>query len=1002
MRKLWQRSRSRRRDSQSTKEAAGSVRKSASRENLATPNGEAIPPVPPIPVRSKENGYLSDQGRPSSSNRMQPMLVGVSRPSTDLSRPGTSGSFQNAVTRAADKVTHPDRGPHTEKVVRTTSASDSRGHTRTKSPRYVDIFSIGAPKSSHRSYNEDVAERNIDVKQVAQNAASDQYVPTSRYQQEVASKNAQPVDRMRASIDVPRAAPEGHKSRQDKMHQSASAIQTYQVPNNVATVDDVLQFNYARNNKPYAPYAPRQWSGQVRDKAALGPLNSNPQAPPTGIEDPVQSAYQRQAAHQNRANSLSLNTRTTLQPRTSYEKSHSMKSLQYPTIPREYGPARAEAIQAHSVSLARDMSNDSNRLAAYDHRNGEHRTGSALSNNSKRINLPNRTIMDLTDEDAEAASEGYPESETGRTEVSASPILEEARMGQFHPAQPRLVNPIAAIPEERSDHRRSVDGSRPSTGVPAMKTPPEQIMSFSAISTIAAMSPTRIQTDTSVSTGASRSEVGQVPNPPMAKLFTVAETEPRREHETSAGNLLPGHQVAQKSQTETQSQAGLSGMPIHDTSASAMETPPMAQSQLETASLQTSQESLRPSSTPAQIQQSPESLKTDDFIDPSRSFGVLTRDFAMTPSKPEQVSRTDNEPNTSAKVRSPKPLRALSEPRNGNMVRKDLQPVQSTSSTYSASFDEDDFRRKQDQARAALIRLQQSLDEDFLNTPPPPAPSQRTKASQRPEYQQHSSTDGRPVAPTSIFSKVRDHRQAKSREVNGTHKPSGNILSIHEQVTQVRPVSSDSSKTIKPVVRTRSRSPQPPPIQTYSALAEARTRNRSRSKGKGKESEIGQRLADIQLLAEQMNRPYSLPHKSSKRKQAAPVKDKSNGPVSPPLPSPGEVSLSSFPLPTPGHSRTPSEMASPPMGMKSGNFSPVQPTYEAAKAAAQHRPATSASSDLPRTSTSRDRVGMLNRRNSTRSQSSNYSSASQFSIPNHLIPDRGSSMRDSLVMEEEE
>ena len=996
MRKLWQRSRSRRRDAHSTKEATGSARKSASRENLTTSNGEAIPPVPPIPVRSKENGYLNDYGRPSSSNRMQPMLVGISRPSTDLSRPGTSGSLQHAVTRAADKVTHPDKVAPPQKVVQTTSASVSRGHTRTKSPRYVDIFSVGTPKSSQRSYNEDVAERNIDVKQVAQNAASGQYVPNSRYQEEVASKNAQPIDRVRASIDVRRAAPEGHKSRQNKMHQSAGAIQTYQVPNTVATVDDVLQFNHARDS----PYAPRQWSVQVRDNAALGPLNSNPQAPRRVIEDPVQSAYQRQTV-QNRANSLSLNNKTSLQSRTSHEKSHSMKSMNFPPTSRGYVLSRAEAEHIRSVPLAREISNDSGRLVRYEHRNGEHRTGSALSNNSKRINLPNRTIMDLTDEDAEATSEGYPESETGRTDVSHSPILEEARMRHFHPAQPHLVSPIAAIAEERSDHARSADGSRPPTAVPAMETPSEQTIPFSAISTIAAMSPTRLETDNPIARRAPRPEVGKYSNPPMAKLYTVAETEPRRKHEQSAGNLLLSDKVAQEMHTRSQAQASLTDVPDQVTSASVIETPPMPQSQGETVSLQTTQESLRPPSTPGHIHYSPESLKTDDFTDPSRSLGVLTRDFAMTPSKPEQVSRTDYEPNTSAKVKSPKPSRALNETTKGATMQKDPQPIQATNGMYSASFDEDDFRRKQEEAHAALIRLQYSLDEDFLNKPPPQAPSQRTKASQRLQHQHHSSNDGRLTAPTSIFSKVRDHRQAKSREVDETCKTQRNNMSIHEQVTQGRPVSSDPSKTTKPVQRNRSRSPQPPP-STYSALAEARTRNRSRSKGNGREREIEQRLADIERLAQQMDRPYNLPSKSPKRKQALPIKDRSQVPVSPALPSPGEVSLSSFPLPTPGHSRTPSEMASPPINMRSGNWAPAQTAYEAAKTATQHRPATSASADIPRNSTSRDRMGMLNRRNSTRSQSSNYSSVSQFSIPNHLVPDRGSSMRDSLVMEEEE
>ncbi|KAI9873269.1 MAG: hypothetical protein M1823_007961, partial [Watsoniomyces obsoletus] len=44
----------------------------------------------------------------------------------------------------------------------------------------------------------------------------------------------------------------------------------------------------------------------------------------------------------------------------------------------------------------------------------------------------------------------------------------------------------------------------------------------------------------------------------------------------------------------------------------------------------------------------------------------------------------------------------------------------------------------------------------------------------------------------------------------------------------------------------------------------------------------------------------------------------------------------------------------------------------------------------------------MSRRGSTQSQASAMTSSSQFSIPFHLIPERGSSMRDSMVREADE
>jgi hypothetical protein len=65
---------------------------------------------------------------------------------------------------------------------------------------------------------------------------------------------------------------------------------------------------------------------------------------------------------------------------------------------------------------------------------------------------------------------------------------------------------------------------------------------------------------------------------------------------------------------------------------------------------------------------------------------------------------------------------------------------------YQSTFNEAEFAQKQAEARAALIRLQESLNENFLTQTPP-------SRSSRPNAPKHafSYSDGKPVAPSTIF-----------------------------------------------------------------------------------------------------------------------------------------------------------------------------------------------------------------------------------------------------------
>ena len=1004
MKKLsgWARSRSRRRGSQGK-----GVEKRASTDNLASPNGKAIssktaPPVPEIPRDYRVGRQLDDgNARPGSSNRMKPMLIGVSGPTGNLSRPGTSGSLQNAVTSAADKVAQ-------------FPSSDFRpGHTRTKSSRYIDIFSISNAKTAFSSYNEDIAERNLDTNIVSKEVLRDGYVPSSKYQEEVARRNAAPP--LRTSMDQVRlSSSDGYRPNYAELR-AHGAPKEYEVEGRLANDEDIrkfheaekaVQYEYRRrrqllgepvqstpttadvrdSNRPETrgrDYSRHQmWNGVVRKSVPV----SHPQQPDVPIQERV-VPYSRQSIEGQRQ--LEQESR----PLSASQMIHT-GVIPTGTLPG-YQVSRSELSQpreADTLSMSQQSITD---------RPGMPERGSSslsIASSVKRtINLPHRKIMDLTGDDSDVFSDG----DGAESYMNRSPVVEQAVQDSCSKLRPSVVDSFVKAEQPRDPTLKDNSGDitpTPSTAVdderqysePSMQYPPPS--TFSAINPVASLSPKTKNYVEPISVLEAKPTplAKETRKSTSGKLYTVAETEPELDdYETPVEEYRRGfpcsRQVIDSDTPESDNnfsapvierhdfamgQRGLKKIPI---------VPPSP-----AASLKTPTQSDFGQSTPNRIQLSPESLHSSDFINPSNSFGVLTRDFAVTPtrnasSQPLAANRGDIEPNTSAKVKSPlksKPVYILP---NGEPLRP-AEPEDRTIPKYSSDFNEDEFKRKQDQARAALIRLQQSLNEEFIPPPRETGKAQPKANSARRHTNSNSSNDGRPYAtpPSSIFTQVRDYHRPATSQVNGYTESretsrQRTAFSVHEQVTKPRYASPAPAATVKPIRRQISPNPESRDMRRHS---------------KGKEKEPSSGLSEMQRLASEMkNTKLVMPNPSQQRiYQDA---------VAPSPGSPGEISLSSFPVPTPAHSRQTSTMsnsvAGPSHQHTGSNFSSFS------RAAAAPSPVVSPTPGSP------DQYRhVVSRRGSIKSQASAMTSTSQHSIPYHLIPERGSSMRDSLVKEEDE
>ena len=658
MKKLsgWARSRSRRRGSQGK-----DVEKRASTENLASQNGRAIssrtaPPVPEIP-REYRTGRPLDQGnsRPGSSNKMKPMLIGVSRPSGTYSRPGTSGSLQNAVTSAADKV------------AQSPSADFQQGHTKTKSPRYIDISSISNPKRSLASYNEHVAERNLDTNVVAREGMKNGYVPSSKYQEEVAARNAAPPQR--ASMEQIRSSSsDGYRPNYAELR-AQSMPKEHEVDGRLATDDHILKSNEAEKAAQYRYRRRRQQIGEPVQSTELvadawhgtrpetnGP-DRNRQALRNGVtpkprvvpqqQQPVVPYSRRSVDDQRHQDQVILPVSASHPPHPSV--------VTQGTLPG-YQVSRSELSQPREADTTMSQQSTSDRPGMPERGSSSVSTASSIK---RTINLPHRTIMDLTGEDSDVFSDGYPESY-----MSRSPVVEQARQDAYSRKQLSIVNfsAKAVQPPGLSDEERDgVVKPRPPTVLSEERQSPEPALqylpasTFSGINTIASLSPMARQDMRYAPLPGYKHVplVKETRKPAPKKLYTVDETGPDLEDRETSAEDIRGRSLTSHTSTD-QSDYERFAAPVierHDfaTGQKGLEQQPVVPPSPR-ASLRTPTQSDFSRSPSNGIQLSPESLHLSDFINPSGSFGVLTRDFAAAPSREVPSSRIDQEPNTSAKA----------------------------------------------------------------------------------------------------------------------------------------------------------------------------------------------------------------------------------------------------------------------------------------------------------------------------------------------------------------
>lgn len=918
--------------------------------------------------------------RPTSSRKVQPTLLGVSRPSTSPSRPGTSGSgsLLSAVNRAADSVNL------AEQEYQKSVQKYTRSHLAIKSPRYVDIFSLSKPDSP-KVYNEDVAERNLDLARVALDVSEPPLSP-SKYQEDVAARNAFPPLPGESNIDVSTPQPRSHRHTEllldgarpmttDLSNQSPIGMTLNGRP---ATSDLNAPNSSVTHSRQYSD---QSWGSQSQGNA-LHATNQPIGPASTHHRNNVPDTF-----HISTAGSA-LPNHSPVPPSRQLFGAHVAQAGSHDVFRgenlRNYVLSQSELIHSRAQDRAQPVQSGTTR--SVDGQDGPQpsdrsvRSPSALSNTSsvkRSINLPHRTIMDLTGDDSEVFSELSPDSH-----YSTSPVVESAKADTMRRSPSAVVAQTAKPdtlpqpdpPEGDSGSRQQEDSQssvveivRPPPAEPPIpvETTPEvrtktvtSASTFSPISTLADVEPRRSVMIEPRPTKVEHDFGRRRPDPSEGINNASESADHIDPHETKV--VSQGHSVLEPTRGETLlsksevQQEAVQAEPIPESRG-----PPAQIAQVggtEHNVMQTQEpplpEALDSTATPQSqpnIELTPDSLHSIDFVDPSRSFGVTTRDFATSPTKAHLESvPEDIEPNLNTKPKRPGNLsterRAISHDSGSG---KRPNNIARSTSAYTSTFDEDEFAYKQAEARAALIRLQQSLDENFLTNPiPQPAPQPSRS------LRHHSSlSDGKPVAPSSIFAQVR----------NTSPSPADYRLSVGTSTSSedARPLTSSHNLT------TLAQTNGVPYVRNSVSSAGSID---SPLHGKGKQKfEIDPNGPGPSVVDDDHDEKHTLP---------PPPPLHLNGNVlyrnfnqAPVPPSPGEISLSSFPIPV----STPRQSFIP--GADSSEAIHSQNT--------QHSHPSSAG------------TGRILRRQS--SQRSQASSASAFSIPYHMIPDRSSSVRDRLI-----
>ncbi|KAI1624443.1 hypothetical protein EDD37DRAFT_411622 [Exophiala viscosa] len=979
LKRLWTRRKSKGGDAMFDS-SVGSLRKSQSQSTDQT-GGWSINGSPrsayarPGSSMERANGHLTPKStptspmRPTSSSRRLPMLVSVSRPSTSASRPGTSGSgsLMKAVSRAAtDAVTR------AEQEYRQSAEYYTRNNRRQKAPRYIDIFSISNTngKSPTMGYNEDIAERNLDLARVALEGNTRTHSTTaSKYAEEVATRNAFPPLPSSSSLETPIATP---RQDFDDMH---TGILEY---TSSSRMSDQSPVSGERVEAP-GPYIPNSidarlpnestWEAQPRSYGSSVDVRGHD----IGRGRPAQNSQRKETASEDTSEGI-VAVRSPGPSSRQQERDDLLRK--YQLSPTEIMPNRYTDHPQPSRPITSMSANRTNVTHRIDY---SVRSPSSLSNASsvrRAINLPHRLIMDLTGNDSDVFSEA-----SATSTYSSSPVVEQAKfdtmrrmqgtvMTSPRPEADRDVPRTDSLLSEQMSSSAETAPSQPQTHDVTQSSASQPLAGitrltsgFSPVSTVASLPPrASIYLESpvkSVAAGTRNLVVSAGPQTmgesahhvPSGQHFSddrryEDEKEAVIQHEPPSTALTPDS-PARRGALKEVSMAGRG--PNHND--------PAKIPQLDGASVQAGEQSSPPIARQSNVHTTPGKLQSIDVVDPSQASGVTARDFASTSTMFPLTSATKstvlNSEGKPKSVRSNRTRSATHDPNSGRSSGKSPKL-----NMYQSTFDESGFAQKQAEARAALIRLQESLNENFLPTPSP-APLVQSSRTNTPKHN-FSFSDGKPVAPSTIFAQVGSSSPV-SPAVEQTTKENTSNATYHSLTTMSDTENIPNGVTPKASV--------------------LNVEDRGRSKGAELDGP-GPSIVGLEAL----NKPLPMPpplHVNGIRftKQHQPVP-----------PSPGEVSLSSFPIPV---------------------SSPRQSQASSAQASSSRQRANSADPQSGQSITSQSQYKShhshqsssggtgrgLRRQSSLRSQAS---SASAFSIPYHMIPDRSSSIRDRSVMEESE
>lgn len=869
--------------------------------------------------------------------------------------------------------------------------------------RHLDIMSFAAANGNHlEGYNEEVAARNLDLKNLASQSATTLTVPVSKYQEDVATRNAATMGYKYKPSTHTQSVPGGHRSNSldstAAMNASSSAIpaayrhEGMTVPRKTRSVHESAAY-HSRNGSttsksstvlpatiqefsvedvgPKTPWLEEQhqYEAVQRREQTAEPESAFTRYPSMKGKNILESSNQRAPIPPLPKMMTRANQSRPIATSSSKEYGHPLHSnpCEAPLAEHVNYAKRGSETRHERLSLRQKPSKSSQ----YPGDNLSRRTGVSLSRSSSADrgrptssstyngDVGNRTFMDLSKDEAEKQSQ----YESPNPEYQESLMLAQAAADMVQVDGAQLVGSTSSqysgliTPSETEDYgtsgkrlsafnRQSKRWSSAYSDTGSLRS--EQPLAFSAVTTLSSTSPATRPTS-KFSQAAENSRIAK------SRERTSRGSTSRRAPSSDITRPSTSNEGADRSHRKTlDPPENIKASTFYD------DTPSEAFiEQQDHTAIQSSQV----------LYTSPESLSSGDFTDPSHVFGVLTRDFAATPSRqstvrqqpPRQNSlthvpgyptrpelpRQTSQPTISREqkyatrrllgyehissdtVSDFDELPSIHEPSRSPQLDHVDNPVKELTASY---FDEAEFARKQAQARAALLRLQMSLEEQYDMSPGrPDSSAQRHVARQILDQNRKPRSEAKKTSapPTSMYYEKKEY-QSRAK----TNRPA-----------PLRTPSEDTSKASSGYSYEKA-GPNSFAQAVYSAVTIAPTTTQPLTTNGHTKS----------FSAGSASHSYKHANSASTNNGSRGASTLPNPPLTPVLPSPcgTEVSLSSFPMPQP-------------------------PEFRGRRPAVEH--------DRPRTA----------RMHSTKS--SVASIASVYSIPHHMVPSRSSSRRDTFDQE---